>query len=218
MAGAGQHRHGDAVDLHRRAAHTARIAEGDEQRRRVAHQTRAGVLRLRGERCAVAPTRDETRLQDVAVDLEDAAVARLDRGVAVNVERRRGRDELEVAPLGHGLPVLALALRGLPGLAAIALEHRPDERLRRRQAGRDAALGLAQSSGALGDDAAHGFESQDEGDQHRGERERFADQGKASGGCHGCCLVRWFAPQAGRRRERSRRRAKKLRSLCDRRN
>ena len=38
----GEHRHGGAVDLHRRAAHAARVAEGDEHHRRVAVQARAG--------------------------------------------------------------------------------------------------------------------------------------------------------------------------------
>ena len=111
---AGEHGHDGAVDLHRRAAHAARVAEGDEHHRRVAMQARAEVLRLGDQRRAVVPGRDQARLQHVAVDLEDAAVARLDGDVSLDVERRRRRAQLEVAPLGDGLPVLALALGRFP--------------------------------------------------------------------------------------------------------
>jgi hypothetical protein len=145
----------------------------------------------------------EARLQHVAVDLEDAAVARLDRDVALDVERCRHRRQLEVAPLGHGLPVLAFALRRFPRLAAIALDERADDRLRRRQAGGDAALGLAQPPLALGDDSAHRLQGDDEGDDDAREGERFAEKGEAPD-CHGvpfstgcaatCDVTRTIAP------------------------
>jgi hypothetical protein len=94
--------------------------------------------------------------------------------------------------------VLAFALGRLPGLRALARQHGPDERLRRRQARRHAALGLAPPAGALGDDAAHRFERQNKGDKDGRERERLADQGKPPVGCcHWLCLFRGFALKAG---------------------
>ena len=187
VPGAGEHRRGDAVDLHRRAAHAARVAQGDEQHRRIAVQARAGMSRFGNQRCAVVPGGDQARLQHVAVDLEDASVARLDRDVALDVERRRGRAQLEVVPLGDRFPVLALALDRLPALAAVALDHRTDQRLRRRQAGGDAALGFAQSSFSFGDDAAHRLERDRQGDEDGRQGERLGEQGKTSG-CHGCAF------------------------------
>ena len=189
VARAGEHRHDGAIDLHRRAAHATRVAERDEHRRRVALHPRAGMNRLRDEREPVVPGRHEARLQHVAVDLEDAAVARLDRDVALDVEGRGRLDEREVAPLRHRRLLLALALRRLPALGAVARQHGADERLRGGEAGCDAALGLAQPAGALGDDAAHRFEREDEREQHGREREPFADEGEASGGGHGCAFV-----------------------------
>ena len=96
-------------------------------------------------------------------------------------------------------------------------EHRPDERLRRRQARRDAALGFAQSTGALRDDAAHRFQGEDERDEHGRER-AICRSGESDGSLPWVCLVRGFAPKVGRRRERSRRCAKEIQSLCDPRN
>ena len=196
----GEHGHDGAVDLHRRAAHAARVAQGDEHHRRVAMQTRAEVLRLGNQRRAVVPGRDQARLQHVAVDLEDAAVARLDGDVALDVERRRRRAQLEVAPLGDGLPVLALALGRFPRFAAVALDHRADERLRRRQAGGDAALGLAQAALALGDDAADGLQGEAQGDDDAGERRRLAEEGKAPD-CHGCAFLTGLAADLRRGRK-----------------
>src|SRR5204863_1664848 len=98
--------------------------------------------------------------------------------------------------LGHRLPVLALALRRLPGFAAIALDHRADDRLRRRQAGGDAALGLAQAALALGDDAAHGLQGEAQGDDDAGERRRLAEEGKAADR-HGCAFLTGLAATCG---------------------
>src|SRR5207244_13619898 len=122
MAGAGQHGGLPAVDADRGAAHAARVAEGEQHLRRIAAQARAGMLGARHERAAVGPGRRERSLHDVAVDLEDAAVARLEGDLRVDVERRRRGGELPGAPLGHELAILALALDRLPGLGAVALE------------------------------------------------------------------------------------------------
>src|SRR4029079_12024197 len=67
---------------------------------------------------------------------------------------------------------------------AVALDERADDRLRRRQAGCDAALGLAQTPLALGDDSAHRLQGQDERDDDGREGERFGEEGEAPD-CHG---------------------------------
>jgi hypothetical protein len=140
-------------------------------------------LRFGDEGSAVVPAGAHPRLQDVAVDLEDAAVARLDRDVALHVERRRRRAQLEVASLDDGLLVLAFALRLLPRLAAVARDDRADDRLRRREARGDAALGLAQPSLALGDDAAHRLQGEHEGDQDGDHCDRFGEERETTR-CH----------------------------------
>ena len=84
-------------------------------------------------------------------------------------------------------------------LAAVAHDHRADERLRRRQAGGDAALGLAQAPLALGDDAADRLQCEAEGDDDAGERRRLAEEGEAP--------APWRALSGFGRRGESRRRA-----------
>ncbi|HEY3635495.1 MAG TPA: hypothetical protein VGK95_10630 [Caldimonas sp.] len=205
-----RHRHGGAVDLHGCAAHAARVAEGDEQHRRVTVQARARVLGLRHQRRALVPGRTQACLQHVTVDLEDAAVARLDGDVALDVERRRGCAQLVVAPLGHRLFVLAFALRHFPGLAAVARDDRAEQRLRRGQAGGDAPLGLAQPALALGDDSAHRLQGEHEGEEDGAQGDRLAEQGKAAVG-HGCA----FFDELRRHRRRRRQDRPRERRQCE---
>ena len=81
---------------------------------------------LRNQGAAVRPGRGQGRLHHVAVDLEDAAVARLERDLGGDVEVGRRGGQLPRAALGHQLPVLALALDRLPALGAVALQDRAE--------------------------------------------------------------------------------------------
>ena len=143
-------RHGSRADARRAACRRApaprrrrsaprRCARRANRRaRRTAPALRTAAASRRARACgtqrgAVVPGRDQARLQDVAVDLEDAAIARLDRDVALDVERRRRRAQHELAPLGDRLALLPFARHRLPGLAAIAGDDRADQRLARRR-------------------------------------------------------------------------------------
>ncbi len=210
VAGARQHRRRRAVDAHHGAAHAARIAEGDEDIRRFTLQAGTGMLGLRHQRRAVVPGGGERRLHDVAVDLEDTAMARLDRGARLDVEQRGGGSELPGAPLRHGLSVPALALGRFPALDAITLQDRTEHGLVRGQAGGDAGLGLAQPPFALRDDAADGAEREHETEQHGGDGDRLAEQGKSR-------QARWrgHGGLRGGDGEGSRPRSKPVRSACE---
>ena len=108
-------------------------------------------------------------------------------GVALSLKWRRSVTVLRSLPS----PCVAS-----PRLAAVALDHRTDDRLRGRQAGGDAALGLAQAALALGDDAADGLQGEAQGDDDAGERRRLAEKGKAPDG-HGCAFLTGLAATCG---------------------
>ena len=172
---AGQHGPRAAVELGGGAAHATRIAEGHEQDRRRALHARAGAAHRQLQAETVVPCRRQARLQHVAVDLEDAAVARLGGGLGLDVERGGRLAEHELALLGDRLPVLSFALRHLPRFGAGAREHRAEHRLRGSQAGSDAGLGFAQAPLPFLDHAADGLQRDHEHEQNGAERDRLAE-------------------------------------------
>ena len=179
VTGARQHRGLAAIDTDRGAAHAARVAEREQHLWRLAAQARAGVLGLRPQGAAVRPGGGQGRLHHVAVDLEDAAIARLERDLGGNVEAGRRRGQLPGAALGHHLAILALALDCIPALDAVALQDRTEHGLAGGEAGGDARLGLAQPPFALGDDGGHGLQGDAQGEQDENDREDLAEQREA---------------------------------------
>ncbi len=147
--GAGLDGQGLAIGADDGGAHAAYVAQRDQQDGRPALQAAVGVLQARLQRHQRPEFGRHREVPDPGVDLEQPAPQRIGLGAAVDRETGRHLLQPELALGGVDHAVLAGARGHVPFLDAGALEHRPQDRLRRGMRVLDAAHRLLAARLAL---------------------------------------------------------------------
>ena len=183
VAGTGGDHEAVTTHLHRRLADAARIAHAHHQHRGLADEARTRVLGHRAQRGERGPLGLELGAAYVGVDLEQRAITRLHRHRGLHRElARRGR-QLELAPVGGGGAVAAVALGGFPLLAALAVQHRAQHRLPAGLALLDAGHGLVETLLALIGQAADAAEAEHQQADDHGQGHGLGEEGVQFHGC-----------------------------------